>query len=101
MAEPFEPDFSRSDADMAELMRLSKLYRFDLFSYLRLLSEAGAPTLSADVDDVPAIPARGRVVRYQLSEGLGVILTALRARNLDTDEIETGSREGCFLAVSG
>ena len=36
--------------------------------YLRLLSEAGAPTFCVDVDDVAAIATGGRIVRYKLSQ---------------------------------
>jgi hypothetical protein len=68
-------------------MRLAALYAFDLFGYLKLLSEAGAPTFCCEINDEPAIPTSRRIARYKLSEALTVILAALRARNLNSDEI--------------
>lgn len=88
MSRAYEVDFSEANADLAELIRLSASRRFDLFSYLRLLSEAGAPTFCADVNDVAAITTGCRVVHYKLSEGLKVILTALRAWHFDSDKVK-------------
>lgn len=93
MVESFEPDFSQSNADMDELGRLSKLHGFNLFEYLRLLSEAGAPTLCCEINEEPAIAAGCRIVRYKLSEGLQVVLAALRARNLDPDEVSSADEQ--------
>lgn len=97
--EEFEPDFSQSTADMAELARLSALGSFDLFVYLRLLSEAGLPTLACEVDRCAAKVAGRRVVRYQLGEPLRAILLALRARHVDEDEIK--SRSGARRSPGG
>ena len=99
MENPFTPDFSQSNADMAELVRLSQLCGFDLFVYLRLLSEAGAPTLCGHVDDGTAVTTGGCVVRYQLCEGLQIILAALRARNGQANEVKCRSCRGRAVPV--
>jgi hypothetical protein len=75
-----QPDFAAANADMDELIRLSAICRFDLFVFLRLLSEAGAPILCCEVDPEFAIPADRRIARYKLSEALRMILSALRAQ---------------------
>ena len=95
-----EPDFSKSDRDMDDLIRLASAHRFDFFEFLRLISEAGAPTLSCEVDQIAAVRTGRRIVRYKLGEGLQVILTALRARNLNTDKVECGSAVGNSLPIS-
>lgn len=101
MADEMEPDFSQSNAEMRELRALSDLYLFDLHEFLRLLSEAGAPTLSAYVDDKATDAAGRTIVRYQLSEGLRTVLLALRARHLDANKVEgrAGDRRSFPRAV--
>lgn len=100
MGQPIEyiPDFSEANRDLDELVGLSLRSRFDLFEFLRLLSEAGAPTLCCEVDNGPASSTGCRVVRYQLGEGPKVLLTALGAKDLDSDEIGCGSSRGSALA---
>ena len=93
------PDMERATSDFRELQALAESYRFDLYSYLRLLTKLGLPVFTADVDDVAAIPASGRVVRYKLSEGLLICLSALRARKIESDEIERGTGCGNTLAL--
>ena len=93
-ATEYIPDFSESNRDLSELVALSLRHRFDLFEYLRLLSEAGAPSICCEVDSSTAGSAGSRIVRYKLSEGLLVILAALRARNLNHDEIRGSARSG-------
>lgn len=84
----FTPDFESANRDLDELTSLSRLCNFDLFEFMRLLSEAAAPVMTCEVDDAPAIATGSSVARYKLSEALLVILSALRARNLDGDKIE-------------
>lgn len=79
-----EPDFSSAHEGMEELVHLSAVHRFDLFEALRLLSQAGAPTFCCEIDD--------SIIRYQLSERLKALLSALRAENLNADEIERAVR---------
>lgn len=100
MADPFELDFSQSNADMGDLIRLSTLSGFDLFVYLRLLSEASAPTICCEVDDSSAGTTGARIVRYKLSEGLQVILTALRARNLNVNEVSRAPSGGSAFSLA-
>ena len=85
------PDFLQSDADMQELRQLAGSNRLDLFELLRLLSDAGLPVLVCQVDDRMTKEAFGRVARYKLCETLQAVLSALRARNLNADEVESGS----------
>lgn len=66
--------------------------------YLCLLSDAGAPALCADVNDVAAMPAGGHVVCYKLSERLMVILAALRAKYLDSNEVKRGTGKRSALS---
>ena len=84
-----EPDFSSAHEGMEELVHLSAVHRFDLFEALRLLSQAGAPTFCCDIDDSTT---GHRIIRYQLSERLKALLSALRAENLNADEIERAVR---------
>ena len=94
MAAPIIPDFSTANADLDELKYLSRLHGFDLFEFLRRLSEAGAPALTCKVDHVPTEGACGRIAQYKLSEALLTVLSALRARHVDMDEVE-----GCTTHV--
>lgn len=87
-----EPDFSSAHEGMEELVHLSAVHRFDLFEALRLLSQAGAPTFCCEIDDSTTIAAGRRIIRYQLSERLKALLSALRAENLNADEIERAVR---------
>lgn len=91
----FEFDHAQHDADLDELIKLAQLHRFDLFVFLRVLSEAGAGVDRCKIDHGATGVAGGRVVRCELSEGLKALLAALRARNLDADEVEgrPGGRE--------
>jgi hypothetical protein len=91
------PDFRQANADLRSLTRLTALYRFDLYEYLRLLSEAGAPLFCADVDDISAVTARRAVVHYKLSDGLLVVLAAFRARKLNYHKVKR--RSGAFSAL--
>jgi hypothetical protein len=93
-----DPDFSECNLEMKELMRLSRFAGFDLFSLLRLFSEAGAPTFCAQIDDGTAPSTGRRVIHYKLSEGLRVILSALRARNIDPYKIESSAGGGSAIA---
>jgi hypothetical protein len=93
-----EPDFSDARKNMDEIALLSAACGFDLFEALRLLSKAGAPVFCCDVDYRPAIATGHSVVRYQLSERLKALLTALRAENFNANEIERGARFRCMLS---
>jgi hypothetical protein len=84
---PLIPDFSNANADLDALVLLSSLFDFDLFEFIRLLSNAGAPVMTCNINDAPAGSAGGRVVVYQLSEALQSVLAALRARNGNASEI--------------
>jgi hypothetical protein len=94
----YEPDFSECNRDLDELIALSAACGFDLFSSIRLLSEAGAPTLCAQVNDVSAISTGHRVIRYQLSEGLKVVLSAFRARDIHPHKIKGSPGVGCAFS---
>lgn len=96
-SEFYTPDFTQANADLDELVRLSGLCGFNLFEFLRLFSEAGAPTFCCEVYNEPTEGASGGVVRYKLSEGLHAVLTAFRTRNLDQGDIEMGfgTRSAC------
>jgi hypothetical protein len=91
MSNSIDPDFSSANRDLDEIIALAAPLDFDLYEFLRLLSEEGLPTLTCEVDEVVAGTARRRVARYQLGEKLKVLLSALRTGNLDTDEIKGGS----------
>jgi hypothetical protein len=92
------PDFTECNRHLDELIALSAACGLDLFSFIRLLCEAGAPALCAQVNDIFAISAGQRVVRYPLSDGLKVVLSALRARNIHTHKIK--SRSGVRRVLS-
>lgn len=97
MIDPIKPEFSQANADMADLIRLAKLYGFALFEYMSLLSDVGAPALCCQVDDVPTTVTGGRVAHYKLSEALRVILTALRAGNFGVGQVKlSASRRRAF-----
>jgi hypothetical protein len=74
--------------EMRELRELAELYRFDLFMYLRHLTDLDAPVCTAEVDDVSAVGTVGVGVHFKLCEGLKALLLTLRARNSNADEIE-------------
>src|SRR5665213_2729434 len=101
MDNPFVPDFTAANADLDELTALARLHRFDLFKFLSLFSEAGAPTFCCEVNDEPAIATGRRIVRYKLSDGLLAVLQALRARHVDEDHIEVGPGAGRASAGRG
>ena len=91
MPNDFDHDNGTTTDDLLELYELSRVCAFDLFEYLRLLSEAGASAVICKVDEVPAIDTGRRVARYQLSEALLVILAALRARQRVHGGVESGA----------
>jgi hypothetical protein len=82
------PDFTRCNDDLDELIELSVSRGFDLFEFLRLLSEAGFPTLCCEVDYDATDNAFNAVCVYQLSEPVLRLLAALRTGDLNADEIE-------------
>src|ERR1700726_1354475 len=84
----YEPDFQEANAELDELIGLANDRTFDLFEFLRLFSEAGAPVFTCKVDDEAAGTTNSRIVRYQLSEGLRVILAALRTQDRNGDMIQ-------------
>src|SRR5271169_2120876 len=71
-------DFSAVGPQLNELVHLSAIRGFNLFEGLRLLSEAGLPTLCCKIDNGAAKAACDGVVRYQLSDRLLELLSALR-----------------------
>jgi hypothetical protein len=93
MTRPIELDFSQSNADMRELVQLANLSGWNLFEYLRLLSEAGAPVLRCQVDEATAMATERRIGRYQLSEALLVVLAAMRARHLNQNNVESAASD--------
>ena len=103
MSAPFAPtlDTTAARADLAELVHLSARYGFDLYGLARLISETGRPIFCREVDDVAAEPAGRGVVRQKLCQELQVMLTALRARDGHTDEIQRCSGCWCSFAVVG
>lgn len=84
-------DFSAVGPQVNELIHLSAVRGFDLFEGLRLLSEAGLPTLCCKVDNGTAKATRDGVVHYQLSDRLLELLSALRvgAFHFDANKIES------------
>jgi hypothetical protein len=85
---------------MGDQLWLAKLYRPDLFIYLRLLTEAGATATGCEIDSAPTIPASCHVVRCKLGERLQVILAAKPTPNLNADKVEGGPSVGRPLADS-
>ena len=55
------PNFHDAEL-LQELRKLSELYAFDLFEFLRHLSQADAPVLCAEVNNSTAIATDGRVI---------------------------------------
>ena len=94
MNQPFDPDFSQANTSLDELVALSNSHGFNLFEFLRLFSEAGAPTFVCEVDNEPTITTGRRIVRYKLSEGLVVVLKALRTRNVNENDVKIGPGMG-------
>lgn len=81
------PDMTQALADLKELNALSVRWGFDLSERLRSLSDAGTPVFRANVNDVAAIGAGNRIVRYQITDELLTDLTTMRARNVHPDVI--------------
>lgn len=88
MDDQIDLDFSSANRDLDEIVELAAPLDFDLFEFLRLLSEEGLPTFTCEVDEVAAKGTSRRVARYQLSQELAGLLATLRTRNLDADEIK-------------
>lgn len=91
MGASIDLDFSSANRELDEIVKLSASLDFDLFEFLRLLSEEGLPTFTCEVDDVATRATRRRVARYELCQKLKMLLSTLRARNRDADEIKGGS----------
>jgi hypothetical protein len=81
------PDFTSANADLDELVAAAGRRGFDLFEYLRLFSEAGAPVFTCEIDHEAACPAGHFVAVYQLNKALKVVTAALRASNVDAREV--------------
>ena len=92
-----KPDMDKALADMRELSELARARSFDLFMYLRELTDLGAPVFRAYVNDVAAVSALDCVVHYKLDNGLLALLAALRAMDIHANEIECRSGEGRAL----
>jgi len=84
----FIPDGTQAFEELAELERLAP---HDLAVAVQRLVDQGAPVLRANVNDGTAVSADDRVVIYQLPKELKVLLAAVRARNLDSDQTDDGS----------
>jgi hypothetical protein len=80
--------------EMRELAELARLCQFDLFVYLRELTDLGAGVLVANVDAEATVRTARHVVHYKLADGLKALLLTFRARNRHTDEIERSAGEG-------
>lgn len=79
---------------MAELRKLAELQNFDLFVFLRELTQLGAVTLRAKVNPATTIGTEGPAFIDELGEGVLALLAALRARHVSADEIERRSSVG-------
>lgn len=82
-----EPDMAQALADLRELRALAASQGFELFEFLRQLSEDGTPVLRADVNVCATIGATHNVALYSLSEPVKACLAALRMRDRDTNEL--------------
>lgn len=87
-------------AQYRELIELSRLQDFDLYSLMRLLSDAGCAPICRDVDREPTETADSIIVHYKFSEALHAFLVALRARQVEQSEVESRSCDGCSGASS-
>jgi len=77
----YAPDTSHEQ--LAELTELARVAGFDLFQYIKLLSDAGAPVFRCEIDTETASATGDVIATYKLSEALVVIMTALRAKNVN------------------
>lgn len=77
----YAPDTSHEQ--LAELTELARVTGFDLFQYIKLLSDAGAPVFRCEIDPETASATGDMIATYKLSEALVVIMTALRAKNVN------------------
>jgi len=86
------PDAKEAFADLRELIELAGRYPdVDLGIEFSRLAEQGLPALCGEIDTSLAIPAGHAVFRYKLPERLHELLSTLRARNVDVDNLESGS----------
>ena len=81
----YAPDTSHEQ--LAELTELARVTGFDLFQYIKLLSDAGAPVFRCEIDTETASATGDVIATYKLSEALIVIMTALRAKNVNPREV--------------
>jgi hypothetical protein len=75
--------------ELRELRELAELFKFDLFVFLRELTNLGAVTLRAQVDDIPAVSTGDVSIHFELGEGLKALLLTLRTQNLHSDEVKS------------
>jgi hypothetical protein len=77
------PDMVHAFADFDELRNLSARFGFGLAETLRSLLDDGLPVFRCEIDDTSATLTGYAVARYELTERLHGVLTALRARDRD------------------
>jgi hypothetical protein len=85
-----EPSY-HSVSDMEELRQFCSMGKLELAVVIREFEKLGLSSLRMKVDRKATIPTIGRVVGYQLGEGLQVLLAAFRAGHGYPNEVEGGS----------
>jgi hypothetical protein len=86
-------DNAQALAELDELTALSKLGAgFDLFEFLRLLTQAGLSPFVLEVDRSAAVATGDVVQRHHLSEPMKGLLAALRALHGYADKVERAAR---------
>jgi hypothetical protein len=83
--------------ELRELRTLASAQVFDLFEFLRLVSDAGFPVF--EIKHLSASGAARIVVSYQLNNIVQALLVALRARDSHSAEVE--GRSGQRGSLSG
>jgi hypothetical protein len=81
-------DCTQALRDLQAVVDLGPIHR-DLLETLSRLIDEGTPILQVDRSHAPS--ANSGVIRYKLADELQRVLAAVRARDFDTDEVESGS----------
>lgn len=80
------PDFGDALAEFRELTAYGRVVPY-LGEALSEFLDSGAPPFTAHVDPAVAVPTSNLDVRYQLADGLHVLLAAGRAWNRHADDV--------------